>query len=278
MDELPKVSVIIPAYNEERYIARCLTSLAKQTYPSYEVIVVDDGSSDSTVRVVQSFAGVRLSRQQHGGPGSARNLGAQEATGDILVFIDADMFVAPDFISKLVSPILEGTAVGTNTKEEFVANIDNPWALCWNIHTGRPIGRVLLPDFPDEWPVFRALPRDLFLSVGGYDTQVGYGEDHTVSAKLGVLAQAALGAVCYHHYPETLGEVFASARWIGKGEHTSKTIATLIRYSPLWSLKNCLGPALRYRNAYFPLFKVVFDFGILVGTAQAMIRPERHWK
>jgi hypothetical protein len=72
-DSRPQVSIIIPAYNEEKYIRTCLTSLAKQTHPAYEVIVVDDGSTDCTVTIVEEFAAddhrFHLLRQNHRGPG-----------------------------------------------------------------------------------------------------------------------------------------------------------------------------------------------------------------
>ena len=100
MQSEPEVSVIIPAYNEEQYIGACLESLLNQTHPSYEAIVVDDGSTDRTVEVIRSFNGVRLLRQDHSGPGGAYNLGAQHARGDILVFVDAGMTFVPDFICR----------------------------------------------------------------------------------------------------------------------------------------------------------------------------------
>jgi len=275
--DMPAVSVIIPTYNEEQHIGACLESLLNQTHPSYEVIVVDDGSMDRTVEVVKRFEGVRLFHQDHRGPGQARNLGAEYAQGEILVFVDADMSFAPDFIERLIQPIHEGKAIGTNTKEEYVANLDNRWALCWNINRNTPIGHVLPEDFPDEWWVMRAIRREDFLLVGGYDN-TGYEDDESPIRKLGIKARAAPGAVCYHNNPASLREVFASARWIGKSQQAPKTFLNLLRHTPPWSLKNSVKRTIRYRNPFFPIFKVVFDFGILNGIISAWLFPQKHWK
>ena len=276
--ETPEVSVVVVAYNEQGCIADCLSSLMRQTHPSFEVIVVDDGSSDGTVDVVRRFERVRLIQQPHLGVGRAINRGAQEARGEILLILDADQWFTSDFIVKLIQPIKEGRAVGTNTREEYVANLDNVWALCWNIEEGLPLGQRV-PGDPDdpEMTVFRAIRRDAFLRIGGFDN-LGSGSDHTVHRKLGSKALVAPGAVCFHHNPETLKEVFYHARWKGRGTPSPKTWGNLLRHTLPWSLKNSVRKVLRYGNIYFPIFKVVFDLGILVGVAQAMIHPERHWK
>ena len=89
-----KVTVIIPTYNEEKVIEACLESLSKQTLKDAEIIVVDDGSTDETINILQKVRksrGVKIFKQKHKGPGAARNLGVRRAKGEVLVFVDADM-------------------------------------------------------------------------------------------------------------------------------------------------------------------------------------------
>ena len=86
----PLVSVIVPAYNCERYLAEALESILGQTHERVEVIVVDDGSTDGTAAVAGSFARVRYFHQANAGIGAARNRGAELAEGDLLAFLDAD--------------------------------------------------------------------------------------------------------------------------------------------------------------------------------------------
>jgi glycosyltransferase involved in cell wall biosynthesis len=87
-----RISVIIPCYNTGRYLAEAISSALAQTLPAHEIIVVDDGSTDDTRRVVESFrdSGVRYFYQENRGLSAARNAGVQLATGDFLAFLDAD--------------------------------------------------------------------------------------------------------------------------------------------------------------------------------------------
>jgi glycosyltransferase involved in cell wall biosynthesis len=100
---VPNVSIIIPAHNEERHIEKCLESLLAQDYQDIEIIIVDNGSSDNTPKIVERYVErfgdkVRLLRMRRNlGPGGGRNVGASSATGDILVFVDADMVFPHDY-------------------------------------------------------------------------------------------------------------------------------------------------------------------------------------
>jgi glycosyltransferase involved in cell wall biosynthesis len=87
----PLVSVIIPAYNAADYIGQALQSVFDQTYPHYEIIVVDDGSTDNTKTVLENYgSSIRYVYQQNGGPAQARNAGILAAKGDLVCFLDAD--------------------------------------------------------------------------------------------------------------------------------------------------------------------------------------------
>ncbi len=102
---LPKVSVIIPAYNTEKYITRCLISLLKQTLREIEVIIVDDGSKDDTLKIAELFAKYdtrfRAISQEHKLQGAARNLGVKNATGEYIGFVDSDDWVDSYYYEKL---------------------------------------------------------------------------------------------------------------------------------------------------------------------------------
>ncbi|MBD2459423.1 glycosyltransferase family 2 protein [Oscillatoria sp. FACHB-1407] len=91
MPSSPFVSVIIPVYNGDRYLSEAIESVLQQTYQSFEVIVVDDGSTDNTATVAQQFGDtIRYLYQENGGTAAARNTGIQMAQGDFLAFLDAD--------------------------------------------------------------------------------------------------------------------------------------------------------------------------------------------
>ena len=102
-----KISIIVPAYNVEKYLRRCLDSLVHQTYPYLEILVIDDGSTDGTRGIIEEyvsrFAGkVFLSAQENAGQAAARNNGISYATGDYIGFVDADDFVSPRMYEYLI--------------------------------------------------------------------------------------------------------------------------------------------------------------------------------
>lgn len=91
MIELPQISVILPVYNGERYLHDALESIRRQGDPSLEVIVVDDGSTDGTARIVREFPmEIAYLRQSNQGPQHARNRGLESARGELITFLDAD--------------------------------------------------------------------------------------------------------------------------------------------------------------------------------------------
>lgn len=99
------VSIIVPVYNVEKYVLKCLKSLAGQTYKDIEVIVVDDGSTDKSGKICDEFKDerFRVFHKKNGGLSSARNFGIKKARGNVLAFVDSDDFVKKDFIEKMLN-------------------------------------------------------------------------------------------------------------------------------------------------------------------------------
>lgn len=270
----PFISVNIPAYNEEKFIRACLESLVNQTYPNYEVIVVDDGSNDNTINIIKEFTAkdprFKLIQQNHGGEAVARNTAAAQSKGEILCFLDADLSFAPDFIEKLTAPIINNTFTGTFSREEFVKNYENPWARSWNLNDGMTTAKRHPDDFPYEDTTFRALKKETFDSVQGY-TSKGSGDDKTLSAKLGKMANAAPGAICYHFNPDSPREIFDQARWYSRGVRIPLNLENFIRHTAPMSIIHSVKRAYRYKNPNFIAFKLVYDFGIITGMIDKMM-------
>lgn len=273
-----KISVIIPTYNEGKYIGGCLNSLSKQVFSGFEVIVVDDGSTDMTRDVISKLkiknppagrAGYKLKiiKQDHKGAGAARNLGAKSAKGDILIFVDADMIFEKHFITKLVKPILSGKAKGTFSKDEYVSNWENRWARCWNINEGWEARKRHPKNYPIKQKVFRAILKKEFDRVGGF-TPGGYTDDYSLYEKLGYMAIEAKKAIFYHKNPASLKEVFDQAKWAAKRKYKFGRfglVVALIRSSIIVSLAVGLIKAILNLNPSFFVFKVVYDLGSFLG-------------
>jgi glycosyltransferase involved in cell wall biosynthesis len=271
------ISVIIPTYNEEKVLGYCIESLDGQTYKDFEVIVVDDGSTDKTLQFLSELQILNLKlkivRSTHLGAGAARNLGAEHARGEVLVFVDADMTFDRKFLEKLVEPIAGGKAKGTFSREEFVSNWENPWAKCWNINEGWEEKRRHPKDYPDHQPVFRAILRSEFNKVGGF-TPGGYDDDWSLSKKLGYEAANAPGAIFYHKNPSSLTEIFNHAKWVGKRKYKLGILGYLvasIRSSFPFSVIVGLYKGFKNKDSRFMIFKIVYDFGVLLGILEYII-------
>jgi len=115
----PRVSVIIPSYNQVDTVVRCIESLADQTLSPHEIIVVDSSTNDTPTLIRERFPHVRLvRREERTRPGDARNLGVRHASGDLFAFIDTDCVADPDWLERLAdawdpveSPVVMGAVV-----------------------------------------------------------------------------------------------------------------------------------------------------------------------
>ena len=138
------VSVVVCAYNAADTLDDCLTALAQQTYPDYEVIVVNDGSRDRTSDVGRRHPSVRVIDIPNGGLSAARNVGLGAATGDIVAYTDADTRADRDWLTFLVQPFLTSDVVGSGGPN-VVPPDDPPMAQCIARAPGGPT-HVLLDD------------------------------------------------------------------------------------------------------------------------------------
>ena len=106
---MPEISIIIPNYNTAQYLPRCLDSLINQTFQDIEILVIDDGSTDDSVKIMESYHDPRVHVLHHkgdgSGPGEARNMGLDAATGRYIMFCDSDDWYEPDMCQKMYETI-----------------------------------------------------------------------------------------------------------------------------------------------------------------------------
>jgi O-antigen biosynthesis protein len=169
-DQWPFISVVVCTYNGSRTIHQTLEGLQRLEYPNYEVIVVDDGSTDTTPAILAG-CGARVIRIQNGGLSNARNVGMRAATGEIVAYIDDDAYPDPHWLSYLAAAYRDGTYAavgGPNIAPEG----DGPIADCVANAPGGPI-HVLLSDTEAEHiPGCNcSFRREALLALGGFDPQ-----------------------------------------------------------------------------------------------------------
>lgn len=273
------VSIIIPVYNEEDCLGDCLFSLSKQSYQELEIIVVDDGSTDDSIKIAKKF-GVKILAQSHKGPGLARNLGASNSKGEILVFVDSDMTFEKDFIKDLTKPIILSSTIGTFSKNEMVSNADNHWSICWNINRNTPKNRMLPKNYPNVAPVFRAILKSEFEKVKGFETTGDYTDDWSISEKLNIKSTLVPGATYYHLNPGALKEIWRQARWIGKNKfNTGTTIRkfkSLAVYNPLTTVLVGIYKSIRYLNFRFLVFKIIYNNAVFLSVLGSFGRQNKY--
>lgn len=103
-----KFSIIIPVYNTEKYIERCVKSVLTQTYDNYEIIIINDGSTDKSIEILSKFENnnqIKIINQDNNGVSSARNLGIKKSTGDYILFLDSDDFYEKELLETLKNTI-----------------------------------------------------------------------------------------------------------------------------------------------------------------------------
>ncbi len=110
-----KISIIVPVYNVEKYLRRCVDSLLNQTYRNLEIILVNDGSTDSSLQICNEYAQkdarIVVLNKPNGGLSSARNAGLEAATGDYIGFVDSDDYVGVEMYARLLAAITDDTSI-----------------------------------------------------------------------------------------------------------------------------------------------------------------------
>lgn len=110
---MPKISVIVPVYNVEKYLKKCVDSIIAQTHKNLEIILIDDGSTDSSLKICEEYAKderVKLICQENSGAAAARNAGIDAASGDYIHFADADDYLEPNMYEELLKVSVEYNA------------------------------------------------------------------------------------------------------------------------------------------------------------------------
>jgi O-antigen biosynthesis protein len=217
----PKASVIVPAYNAAATLGECLASIREQNYPDYETIVIDDGSTDSTLEVARQD-GVRAVRIEHAGLAAARNAGLKAASGEIVAFIDADARADRDWLYHLVETIVRrdvAAAAGPNFAPAPV--------------NARAVAMASAPGLPREVRAAEdrlaqlcgcnmAITMAALAKVGGFDPMfTAAGDDVDLSWRLAASNQTlayAPGAVVIHERRATLAAYLRQQRGYGAGE------------------------------------------------------------
>ena len=262
--ETNPVSIIIPTFNGDSRIGNCLDALLKQVPGrNVEILVINDGSTDDTAHVVKRYSGVRLITQGNAGPAAARNRGALEARGTIIMFTDDDCVPMPDWLDAMLDPFKDPEVVGVKG--------------VYRTHQRRLVARFVQIEYEDRYRFMKGLPsidfidtycaafrRDRFLEMAGYDTSfpVACAEDIELSYRMsacGWKMMFAPTAIVYHTHPDTLS-------WYLKKKYKFAFWRVLaVRKNPSKAVKDSHTPQLMKLQLLFApalLLAMAFDLAI----------------
>jgi GT2 family glycosyltransferase len=222
LPEYPKVSVVVCAYNAEQTMDSCLASLQELNYPNYEVIVVNDGSTDRTLEITQRYDYLHLISQENKGLSAARNVGIAAASGEIVAFTDSDCVADPDWLTYMVDKFLSSglCAVGG---PNFPPPEDSLVPSCVAVSPGGPT-HVLLSDEVAEHIAGcnMAVRREVLQEIGGFDPLFrAAGDDVDLCWRLqdkGYTIGFSPAAVVWHFRRNTVAAYLKQQRGYGKAE------------------------------------------------------------
>lgn len=172
---MAKVSVVVPVYNAEKTLERCLDSIVGQTFSDIELVLVNDGSRDASLRICEDYAArdrrIKVFSQENQGPSTARNTGIDHAGGDYLYFVDSDDYIASDAIKRLYTAAVSSGAEVTVCGLYYVKNgVEKEHEIIYDpgIYEGESAGKIaidLLSDhsyrFLPPYSVIRLIRRDV---------------------------------------------------------------------------------------------------------------------
>jgi O-antigen biosynthesis protein len=217
----PKASVVVCAYQAESTIKECLSSLAHLNYPDYEVLVVDDGSTDATAELARGYP-VRVISGGRLGLSGARNLGLEQATGDIVAYLDADARADEDWLTHLVVGLDPPDAAGVGGPNISPPE-DPPVARCVSRAPGGPVHVLLDNERAEHVPGCNmAFWRERLVEIGGFDPIYrAAGDDVDVCWKLQDLGYSIRfhpAAIVWHHSRGRVRDFWRQQVGYGKAE------------------------------------------------------------
>jgi glycosyltransferase involved in cell wall biosynthesis len=211
------LSVIIPVYNGEKTIGKCLSPLLVQSRKPDEIIVVDDGSDDRTADIVKTFKKVTLLRQEHKGPAAARNLGAKKAKGNILLFTDSDCIPDKEWVSEMAKPFESKETAGAQGRYKTIQK--GIIARFVQLEIEDRYDRMKKRKYIDFIGSYAAgYRKSAFLEFSGFDEAfpLASGEDPELSFKLAKAGHKMVfndRAVVYHNHVDSLGAYLKQKFW-----------------------------------------------------------------
>ena len=209
---MPKISVIIPVYNTEKYVEKCLESLAKQEMKDFEVIIVNDGSTDNSENVIKNYMqssklNIKYLEKENGGLASARNYGVEKASGKYISFLDSDDYLEKNLFSELEKYIdkdidlIKFKMKKVDEKGRLIEKLDGP---VFDICSGKQAYEKLCTSDKYMDPACIYLYKREFFVENNFKYKLRYHEDFGLTSLIIVQAKTVVSTdICGYNYLQT---------------------------------------------------------------------------
>jgi len=220
----PKISIIIPVYNEEKRLAKCISSVLNQTYKDYELIFVDNNSNDKSKQIVldskKNDQRIKYLFESKQGRGAARYKGEINAKGDIIVMTDADCIAPKNWLKKLISPIIKNKKIAVQGITRPI--IKNYWTLCWQDEYEKWLQRQIDGKHIDILDTANfAIKRDILKKIGFSNPNIDRSNDTELKERLLINNYKIFFnplSIIFHYNKESFKEIFEKRFNEGKYE------------------------------------------------------------
>ncbi|MGZ8899500.1 MAG: glycosyltransferase [Limisphaerales bacterium] len=282
----PLVSVVVCCYNAEPTLDECLQSLRELDYPTFEIIVVDDGSKDRTYEIAGKYANVRRIQVPNGGLSAARNLGIEAARGEVIAFIDSDAYADPDWLYYMVSALDEHGAAAVGGPN-LSPPADGFTAQCIDESPGNPTCVLVDNQRAEHIPGCNmAFRKEAFAAVGLFDAQHrAAGDDVDLCWRLLVAEKKIVfhpSAIVWHHRRPTVATYLRQQKGYGFAEaHLQRRYPGRFNFFgyPVWQggVYDSVHSHLRKANLPFVFRPKIYHGHFCGAQFQTLYQPFQSW-
>lgn len=234
MKNLPIVSAIIAAYNEELHISNCINSLLNQTYENIEIFVIENGDSkDETYEIAKEFENKNKKLKAFSipgsqkGPGNAWNYGISKSKGEIIMICGADLIYGKEYVSKAVDYLIKTGENAVVHNEEKCNNLNNLWARAF-FYKRSSLDETGLSK------VFTIVKKD-YIAKRPFDSGLGYADDQTVFKNEGTRFKG-IDLEIYQTNPASFKDTWDHSKWVGRSMEKPYLIILILPVFPLYAI------------------------------------------
>ena len=212
---MPLVSILVPVYNVEKYLRKCLESLLNQTYPNIEIILINDGSTDSSLEICQEYANqhknVYVYSYENKGISTTRNRALDQMHGDYLMFVDSDDFIAKKTVEKMMERMQQQQAdivmCGFVMDYYKVIPLFRPVAKNATFNTIETLQRMILNKGINNYPWGKLYKTSTFKNVRFPENTYGFEDTRTIFKAIAQAEKIATMPNRYYHYVQRRGSI-----------------------------------------------------------------------